>query len=111
MKLRLDKNSITIRIEPHERTELQNTGNLIERISIDQNNFFQFSVSISEQNDTITASFIPNQLIVLLPKKQAENWLASGQVGIRSNVMNAQKNVIQLVIEEDLPPRKKRMDS
>jgi HSP20 family molecular chaperone IbpA len=111
MKLRLDKNSITIRIEPEERAELSRTGSLQERISIDQNNFFQFTVRMSDQIESVAANFTSNQLIVQLPKNQAEVWLTSGQVGIRANIISSQKNMILLVVEEDLPPRKKHTDS
>jgi len=110
MKLRLDKNSITVRIEPEERAELLNTGTLTERISIAQNNSFQFIVSITDEIDAVAADFSSNQLNVLLPKNQAESWLTSGQVGIRANIVSSLKNTI-LVVEEDLPPRKKHADS
>ena len=111
MKLRLDKNNITIRIAPDERDELLNTGKLSERISIDQNNSFQFAVSVNDQIDAVDASFISNQLNVQLPKNQAESWLTSGQVGVRANIISSQKSIILLVVEEDLPPRKKHTDS
>jgi len=111
MKLRLDKNSITIRIAPDERAELLNTGTLLERISIDQNNSFQFTVSINDQIDAVAASFISNQLNVQLPKSQAESWLTSGQVGLRTNIVSYGKSALLLVVEEDLPPRKKHSDS
>ncbi|MDZ7604500.1 MAG: hypothetical protein U5K79_02705 [Cyclobacteriaceae bacterium] len=111
MKLRLDKNSITIRIEPDERAELLRAGFLQDRISIDQNNFFQFTVSISNQIETVAANFTSNQLNVLLPKNQVEKWVASGQVGIRANIISHQKSMILLVVEEDLPPRKKHAES
>jgi hypothetical protein len=111
MKLRLDKNNITIRIEPDERAELLRTGLLQEQISIDQNNFFQFTVSISDQNESVAANFTSNQLSVLLPKNLAEAWLTSGQVGVRANIISSRKSMILLVVEEDLPPRKKHADS
>jgi len=111
MKLRLDKNSITIRIAPEERVELLNTGKLSERILIDQNNSFQFAVSINDQIDAVDASFVSNQLNVQLPKNQAESWLISGQIGLRANIVSSQKSAILLVVEEDLPPRKKHTDS
>ncbi len=111
MKLRLDKNSITIRIEPDERAELFNTGSLTEQILIGQNNFFQFTVRMSDQIDIVTASFTSNQLNVLLPENEAERWLTSAQVGIRANIISSRKSMILLVVEEDLPPRKKHTES
>jgi hypothetical protein len=107
MKLRLDKYSVRLRLSKEEILNLQNDGYLEEKVSFSENNYFQYVIEIVEDIDTCEVYFGEEGLEVDIPFEISEKWINSNQVGIKESIETDEGDSITLLIEEELPPRKK----
>lgn len=106
MKLRLEKETVRLRLSPDEIRKLKSENTIAEKISISKVNGFSYSIKISEHHETCSMDFRDNSLEVCIPDTLADKWLNSKQIAIKETVETDRGNIIVLVIEEDLPPRK-----
>ena len=108
MKLRMEKEKITIRLSPAEIELLSTSKSIEEKLTISENNHFTFSLTISESLKTLTAEFKHAALLVQVPAQKMNKWINSKQVGMKETIKSELGSEIKLTLEEDLPPRKFR---
>jgi len=106
MKLRLEKEKITIRLKPSEIKKFSDVKFLEEKLSLSENNHFTFALSISEFHNSLDAEFIKSSLLVHVPQQKVDKWIKSNQVGMKETIVSEFGSEIILTLEEDLPPRK-----
>jgi len=103
MKLRCTHNSIRIRIRKSELKELAESRRVEEAINFGGAVVLSFILEINPATEQVNASFLENQLVVSLPKKQAFQWMNSNQVGIEVNKPIGKEQTLHVLIEKDFP--------
>jgi len=107
MKLRLDNKTVKFRLNKDEIVRLQNDGFLEEKLTINDDNQFLYVIDIMEDLEACELIFNEDGIQVGIPFELSEKWINSNQVGISETFDTDDGNTITLIIEEDLPPRKK----
>ena len=108
MKLRLEKDSIKLRLSTSEIDKLSIDKTLEENLYMSDKNQFRYVVIIDSNADKFKAQFEQNALTVIIPSVKAEKWINSNQVGIKETIITDTNASFSLTLEEDLPPRKHR---
>lgn len=108
MKLRLENNIVKIRLSPEEIAKLNLEKTISEKLQISKGNDFSYSVCIDNNIKSCTADFENNSLNVCVPSTIANKWIGSNKIGIKESIESEFGEEILLIVEEDLPPRKKR---
>ena len=107
MKLRLETDTIKLRLSPEEMDALSKEKHLIESFLINSVNKFDYSIRIVDGSETCQLQFSNASINIFIPTKKVEKWFNSHQVGIREEIVTENNGIIVLVIEEDLPPKQK----
>lgn len=103
MKLRCTENSIRIRIRKSELEQLAKTKRVEEKVRFGNQVTLTFALNINESMQRVDATLLHNNLVVNLPKAEAEKWINSNQVGIEvSNEMDSDQS-LHILIEKDFP--------
>lgn len=106
MKLRMETGNIKIRLTPAEIETFNTDKFLQEKLSLTENNYFSYAISINDTSGSCLVIFEQNALNIHVPGKKVEKWLNSKQIGIKETIVTEEGNEIVLTLEEDLPPRK-----
>lgn len=104
MKLRLESDSITIRLSPTEIDALNHEKSIKECIKISAHNTFEFRINVVDDMENSHVHFGKQSLSINMPSNKIERWLNSNQVGIREMV-SIESGELLLVVEEDLRPQ------
>jgi hypothetical protein len=103
MKLRLQFNSIRLRLKRSEVDRFIRTGRVEERIMSgigDQESFHY----LLEANDSVSApkgSIAPNRVVVQVPIAAALKWALTNQIGIEGEQAVDSKTSLRILIEKD----------
>lgn len=108
MKLRLEKGSVKVRLLTEEINRLIYKNFIEESIQFSEENAFNFSVQIMKMENPVEVIFQNNSLKIFIPTKSAEKWVNSNQIGIKETIKSNLGESIEIVVEEDLPPRKSK---
>lgn len=106
MKIRIDANNIKFRLSKTEIETLKSSGGLTEEIDLGNNQKLTYTVEIDSNVEKPKLSFSSCSIACSIPDQIAQKWLGTNQVGIRENMLKADGMSLNLVVEEDLPPRK-----
>ncbi len=110
MKLRIEEKSIRIRLTGDEFDLIHAGNRLSEKIELEHDNQFSFVLSPGNYS-AIQAQFLPYRLEVRIPFSILKNWAKSGETGITGGNKNEQDTGRPVIIvEKDLPPRRKKTD-
>ena len=107
MKLRLERDTVRLRLSPNEMELLKADKIVAEKISISSENEFSYSIQIDNHLNTCFIDFKNNSLKISVPNAIADKWMNSNQIGIKEMIMVENGKATNLIVEEDLPPRKK----
>lgn len=107
MKLRFEKGIVKLRLSLEEISTLINNQLISESYYISKDNKFEYSIKIEQHLQACSISFNSDSMIVQIPQFKAEKWINSRQVGIKEIIVTDQSEEMVLIVEEDLPPRKK----
>ena len=108
MKLRLEKGTVKIRLSQEEIKTLIAGNSISEFLYISEENKFEYSIHIIENHDSSSILFKSSSLSIHIPSSKAEKWMNSHQIGIKEIIVTDQAKEMILIVEEDLPPRKKK---
>ena len=103
MKLRLQSNSIRLRLKRSEVDRFLRTGRLEERImsgTSDQECFHY----LLETNDAVSApkgSIAPGRVVVQVPTTDALKWALTSQIGIEGEQTIDSKTSLRILVEKD----------
>jgi hypothetical protein len=108
MKLRLEKELVRLRLSPVEIDLLNSKKSISEKISISNENEFNFSINIVGQIENCMVVFNTNAMDISVPNTIANKWIGTNQIGIKEIIVTDDGGSIVLIVEEDLPPRKNK---
>jgi len=108
MKLRLEKETVRLRLSSDEIRKLKSEKTIDEIISISKENRFRYSIQIVNHHETCSMDFRNNSLEIFIPHILADKWINSKQIAIKETIYTDNGGPIVLIIEEDLPPRKNK---
>ena len=111
MKLRLEKGSVKVRLSTEEIKLLRTENSILEQLFFSNDIKFAFSVVIKSDVEKPGINLNINHLEIILPKCLADKWMSSNQVGIKEIVELNHDESMEIVVEEDLPPRKMKQES
>ncbi|MEZ5344646.1 MAG: hypothetical protein R2681_03725 [Pyrinomonadaceae bacterium] len=101
MKLRLRENTIRIRLLRSEIAQLEETGSLTETIKFGADQKLVYMVAIDDNVAEVSAA-VENAIIsISIPKKAAESWINSEDVGLTNDQKVDQQTVLNILIEKD----------
>lgn len=107
MKFRIEKNIVKFRLSPDEIELLNKDRALSDEILISGENSFKYTVQISDDSNNSSLVFSSKSVVASIPILQIDDWFNSNQIGIKEYIENDKGVTITLIVEEDLPRRKK----
>lgn len=112
MKLRINNNSIRLRLTQPE-VEMIGNGMAVEEslfLHKASGESFRYRLEPCNQLATIAASYSDNQLLVKVPKLDAQSWASTEQVSLRHIQDVGSENASIILIEKDFQCLHKRPD-
>lgn len=108
MKLRLEKDTVRLRLSPDEIRTLKFEKYIIEKFHLSEENRFSYSIKLIDHSDRCMINFKSQSMELSVPVAIADKWMDSSRIGIKETIVTDQGGEIVLYVEEDLPPRKNR---
>lgn len=108
MKLRIQNDSIRLRLTRSEIDELQSGGLVSASTHFPGGMALRYSVESSPAAVTLSASFSDNAVLVSIPETQVLGWAGSEQVGLEEQQLLAGGDRLHVLVEKDfhcLSPR------
>ncbi|MFI5134673.1 MAG: DUF7009 family protein [Chitinophagales bacterium] len=101
MKLRLDKNSIRLRVKKSDLEKLREENFAEEKINF-PNEEFGYRLSVSDHAKEISVKATPSFVEVIVPSSNAHAWLNNDAVGIYHTI-HFSNRTLDIIIEKDFP--------
>lgn len=99
MKLRLEGNSIRLRVRKSDINTLQKNGTIVETLTFPNGDVFQYQLKINKITLDIDSQLISNILTISIPLSIATDWMQTDAVGIEKTLPNG----LFILIEKDFP--------
>ena len=101
MKLRLQRNSVRLRLSPVEITELNKNGIISETIIFNQFQTLIYTLKISDKTKVISVDFTDRELVIEIPFDTALNWTETNLTSLEYEQIIDQKSTLKITIEKD----------
>jgi hypothetical protein len=101
MKLRIQGNSIRLRISRSELEQLAETGYLEETIYFGADSALIYALAQDETVKDVGVESVPGSVTVLLPEFAVRAWSATEQVGIAGDVDLGGRGILSVLVEKD----------
>jgi hypothetical protein len=103
MKLRINGNSLRLRVSPSEVARLLKHDCLEETIHFGPqvNAKLTYALRQEPRVNTLTVQYTENRVAVLIPANQASAWGFTDQIGIVENISLGQLGTLVVLIEKD----------
>jgi hypothetical protein len=116
MKLRINGNSLRLRLTQSEVAEFAETGNFADRIEFggELNRFLSYAISAESGAEKVSAKFEDDRISVIIPQTTADEWSQTEQTGIRGEQPSPLGKTLRILIEKDfacLTPRAEEDES
>lgn len=98
MKLRLDNNSLRLRVRKSDLQKILQTGATSEKLIFPSGHTFEYTLSTAAI-DTITAAYTESNILVNIPLNMAKQWINSDEVGLECMLSSG----LFILIEKDFP--------
>lgn len=108
MKLRFEPNTVKFRLTSTEINFLQQNKSLKQEIFLPGNESFSYQILEVGENCELTLEILKNSITATISSQSLNDWITSGQVGISKEFYVKDDVKFTLVIEKDLPRRKKK---
>ncbi|MGV3641234.1 MAG: DUF7009 family protein [Adhaeribacter sp.] len=107
MKLRIQGNSLRLRVSEAEVAQLEKTGRLGEVLTLGPlpEQGLHYVLLVSSRHQTMEAHFADNTITVFLPQQAAVQWINSNQNGLEQVIENGAGPNLRLLVEKDLDCR------
>jgi hypothetical protein len=99
MKLRIERNSIRLRVKKSDLEKLKNEGIVRESVAFLKGFHLYYELKTDAQIKTIEASFSSGTIAVSIPLSISDAWIDTEQVGLE----NIAENGLFVLIEKDFP--------
>ena len=100
MKLRIQENTIRIRLAKSEISLLSERGFVEEKTVFGQGNEFRYRVEITSGHSQLRALIEPFQIIIALPEDLGKEWVETDRVGLEE-ILENEAGGLSIVIEKD----------
>lgn len=118
MKLRIEGNSIRLRLGRSDLAEFARQGRIEEELCFPDGRRLVYGLEVSDATDTPSAALneipIGVQLVVHLPESWVGGWMDSDRVGFESLISLEEGKQLTILVEKDLECRhrpKKEQDA
>jgi hypothetical protein len=99
MKLRLEGNSIRLRVRKSDLIKLHTEGSIKEGLIFPNSLYFNYQLITDKNAETIDAQLSTEAMTVSIPLSMATNWLNSDAVGLEHTLSSG----LFILIEKDFP--------
>lgn len=99
MKLRLEGNSIRLRVRKSDLNTLQKEGKIIEKLTFPDQSVFNYQLFVDKNATQLTAEWSNEGIFVALPVSEMQIWIQSNEVGIEATLSSG----LYVLIEKDFP--------
>ncbi len=99
MKLRLEGNSIRLRVRKSDLIKLHTEGSIKETLLFPNSLLFNYQLITDKNAETINAQLSAEAITVSIPLSMATNWLNSDAVGLEHTLDSG----LFILIEKDFP--------
>ena len=99
MKLRIEGNSIRLRVKKSDLVKLKSEGMIGETVAFSDNLYFYYKLKTNPHSQEVQAEFLRNAIQVTIPLSIAKVWIETEQVGIEHNLDSG----LNILIEKDFP--------
>lgn len=99
MKLRIEGNSIRLRVKKSDLQRLHTEGVVHEMVSFMKGFNFHYELMMDEKATAIDAVFTHSTITISLPLEAALHWINSETVGLQRSLENG----LFILIEKDFP--------
>ena len=106
MKLRLDKNSIRLRVKKSDLEILREKSSVQQTIAF-PNHTFHYVLSVSENEKTVMATMNEQTIEVIIPTAEAAAWMSNDETGIYYTLAFGSNQSLDIIIEKDFPCKDK----
>lgn len=111
MKLRIRGNSIRFRLTKSDIAQFADTGKVGEIVEFGvTEQGLSYQLYATPDAETIQATYNDNCLRVSVPKREAEKWINSDQVGIETKQPLGPERSLRILIEKDFACLTERTD-
>jgi hypothetical protein len=100
MKLRIQGNSIRLRLLRGEVAEFASTGTLRETVNFGATNL-TYVLQTADDANQLSAKFAGGEIIVSVPSVTARNWTETETVSLTGEQKNADGGVLKISVEKD----------
>lgn len=103
MKLRMQSNSIRLRLKRGEVEKLVKTGRVEEKITLGNrpDEMFHYVLETSPTVSTPQAILTKNGILVQVPTEMVTNWASGDEVEIDARQLAGDQDQLQILIEKD----------
>lgn len=99
MKLRIEGNSIRLRVKKSDLERLKKEGIVRESVAFLKGFHFYYELKTDAKIKTIEATFSSGIIAVSIPLSMSDTWIDTEQVGLE----NTAENGLFVLIEKDFP--------
>ena len=103
MKIRCEQDSIRLRLRKSELGQLRNEHKLSTTVHIPGGKSLVWELVLDDTSSDITADLESHVLKVVLPLKDALQWMDTETVGLEAFVPNGTPHQLHLLVEKDFP--------
>lgn len=102
MKLRIQGNSLRLRISPEEVEELRNNPHIVQKVRFDVNSdgALYYELMFAESVSVIEATFKANRISIVIPLNEGMQWLNSESESI-STEQQVDGAGLSILVEKD----------
>ncbi|WP_162912073.1 DUF7009 family protein [Pontibacter actiniarum] len=96
-------NSIRLRLMQQEVEQFKNKGKVVTTSQLGPSlaQAISYSLLKDEESEVVSASFIANNIKVLVPRELAKKWTDTDQVGIEGQMLLSEGEYLYILIEKD----------
>ena len=107
MKLRIQGNSLRLRVSEADVAQLQETGRVEEALTLGPKpeQTLRYVLLASPRHQAMEASFAGSTLTVYLPQETAARWTSSDENGLEQLIDNSTGSKLRILVEKDLDCR------
>ena len=98
MKLRIQDNSLRLRLSQTEVNTLRNNGKVREQINFPSGSVLKY---VLVNGDAMKCEFAGNEIAVTLLAEDINNWADTDQVGINQDINLENGEILSILIEKD----------
>jgi len=102
MKLRIQGNSLRLRLGPSEVERLLAVGRVEETIHFapGEKAATTYALELAQSTPDLSLRYLPQEITVLLSRERARTWAESGQVSIAGQIA-LEQGALELLVEKD----------